>query len=115
MKAVHPLARALVDVEYAVRHYAREAGSDVALRFVAAIEATLVSIGEHPGSGSPRYAHELDLPGLRHRSLARFPWLVFYVEREDRVDVWRVLSARSDIPAWMVVPGEDQGPGEGSG
>lgn len=32
----------------------------------------------------------------------------------DRADVWRVLNARSDIPAWMVVPAEVQGPGEGS-
>jgi len=114
LKPVHPLARALVDVEDAVRQYAREAGPDVALRFVAAIEATFASIGEHPGSGSPRYAHELDLPGLRHRSLPKFPWLVFYVEREDRVDVWRVLNARSDIPVWMARRLEDEGSGEGS-
>ena len=115
MKPIHPLARALVDVEDAVRQYAQEAAPDVALRFVAAVEATFASIGEHPGGGSPRYAHELDLPGLRHRSLAKFPWLVFYVEREDRIDVWRVLNARSDIPAWMVVSREDDGRDEGSG
>jgi toxin ParE1/3/4 len=103
-----------VDVEDAVGQYAREAGPDVSLRFVAAVEGAFAAISERPGSGSPRYAHELDLPGLRHRSVARFPWLVFYVEREDRIDVWRVLNARSDIPAWMAVLLEGEGPDEGS-
>ena len=114
MKPVQPLARALIDVEDAVSEYAREAGPDVALRFVAAVEGAFAAIADHPGGGSPRYAHELDLPGLRHRSLVRFPWLVFYVEREDRIDVWRVLNARSDIPTWMAVPLEDEGADGGS-
>jgi toxin ParE1/3/4 len=26
---------------------------------------------------------------------------VFYVEREDHIDVWRVVHAQRDIPAWM--------------
>ena len=114
LKPVHPLDRALADVEDAVSRYARQAGSDVALRFVAAVEAKFAAIAEHPGGGSPRYAHELNLPGLRHHSMARFPWLVFYVEREDRIDVWRVLNARSDIPAWMAVLREHEGTDEGS-
>jgi toxin ParE1/3/4 len=46
--------------------------------------------------------------------LAGFPWLVFYVERQDRIDVWRVLNARSDIPTWMAVPPEDEGADAGS-
>ena len=33
--------------------------------------------------------------------LKRYPWLVFYVERDDHIDVWRVLRAEQDIPAWM--------------
>ena len=114
LKPVHPLARALVDVEDAVEQYAREAGPDMSLRFIEAIEKAFAAIAEHPGTGSPRYALELDLPGLRHRSVAKFPWLVFYVEREDRIDVWRVLNARSDIPAWMAVLLEDEGPDQGS-
>jgi hypothetical protein len=44
------------------------------------------------------------LPGLRHRRLARFPWLVFYVERDDHIDIWRVLDARRDIPTWLDDP-----------
>jgi toxin ParE1/3/4 len=34
--------------------------------------------------------------------LWRFPYLVFYLERADCIDVWRVLHAQRDIPSWMV-------------
>ena len=36
--------------------------------------------------------------------LRRYPYFVFYVEREDHLDVWRVLHAQRDIPAWMQDP-----------
>jgi toxin ParE1/3/4 len=29
---------------------------------------------------------------------------VFYVERPDHMDVWRVLHGQRDIPAWMQEP-----------
>ena len=93
------LARA--DIEEAVDFYARGAGRGVADRFVSALGRTLRSIGRHPASGSPRYGFELDLPGLRSKLLTRFPYLVFYVERADHVDVWRVLHGRREIPKWM--------------
>lgn len=98
-KPVVPRARAVRDAEDAVDFYAAEAGERVALRFVDALEAAYLAIGRHPSAGSPRYAHELDLPGLRSRLLRRFPFVVFYVERPDHVDVWRVLHAERDIPA----------------
>ena len=49
-------------------------------------------------------AHELNLPGLRVWQLARYPHLVFYMERPDHIDVWRVLHGQRDIPAWMKDP-----------
>ncbi|MDE0423122.1 MAG: type II toxin-antitoxin system RelE/ParE family toxin [Gammaproteobacteria bacterium] len=59
------------------------------------------TVGDHPAVGSPRYAHELGVPGLRSRSTGRFPYLIFYVDHEEEVDVWRVLHAARDIPARM--------------
>jgi toxin ParE1/3/4 len=56
------------------------------------------------GSGSPRYGLELNLPGLRCWPLARYPHLVFYLERVDHIDVWRVVDAHRDIPAWLRSP-----------
>jgi toxin ParE1/3/4 len=43
----------------------------------------------------------LNLPGLRHWSLGRYPYLVFYVEQPGYIEVWRVLHERRDIPAQM--------------
>ena len=53
---------------------------------------------------SPRYGHETNLPGLRAWPLSQYPHIVFYVERSDYVDVWRVLHGRRDIPGWMQGP-----------
>jgi toxin ParE1/3/4 len=89
------------DVEEAVDFYAREAGERTALRYVEALERVLAAVGAHPAAGSSRFGYELDLPGLRSRAVGRFPYLVFYVETPEHVDVWRVLHAARDIPVWL--------------
>ncbi|MCI4591739.1 type II toxin-antitoxin system RelE/ParE family toxin [Sphingobium sp. BYY-5] len=100
-KPVVPRARAQADISLIVDHYLQDAGADVALRFVDALEANYAALSSRPGAGSPRYAHELDLPGLRSRSISRFPYLIFYVEQPDHIDVWRILRARRDIAGWL--------------
>lgn len=72
--------------------------------FIAALQNAFIFIGDYPGAGSLRYAYELDLPGLRAHRVKDYPYLVFYLEREDRIDVWCVLHARKDIPFWMSDP-----------
>jgi plasmid stabilization system protein ParE len=37
-------------------------------------------------------------------AVARYPYLVFYIERPDHIDVWRVLHGQRDVPAWMQEP-----------
>jgi toxin ParE1/3/4 len=64
---------------------------------------------EHPAAGSPRYTHELDLPGLRVWPVRRFPYLVFYVEGAEEIDVWRILHGRRDVPAWLRPPAPEDG------
>ncbi|PZR32359.1 type II toxin-antitoxin system RelE/ParE family toxin [Caulobacter segnis] len=93
--------RAEQDVDEALGFYLAEAGGKVALGFIEALEQRYRRISEGPAAGSSRYAHELDLPGLRSRALKGYPYLVFYVQRLDHIDVWRVLHAASDIPAWI--------------
>jgi toxin ParE1/3/4 len=44
---------------------------------------------------------------MRPRRLARFPWLVFYVERDDHIDIWRVIDARREIPSWLDDPDQN--------
>lgn len=99
-----PRERANRDIEEALAHYAVEA-PEAALGFIRAVELAFDHIGRHPRSGSQRYGHELNLSGLRSWPLTRYPYLVFYVERADHIDVWRVLHAQRDIPAWMPGPG----------
>ena len=103
-KPVIPREQARKDVEEAVNYYVREAGDQTALGFIGALESTFRTIADNPATGSPRYAHELDLPGLRSKILKQYPYLIFYVEREDHIDVWRVLHAHRDVPAWMQPP-----------
>jgi toxin ParE1/3/4 len=41
------------------------------------------------------------MPGLRAWRLSRYPYLVLYVEREEDIEVWRVLHGEREIPAWL--------------
>ena len=100
-KPVVPRLQARRDADQAVDHYALATGPKVAFGFIEALAAAYRDIARHPAAGSPRYAHELGLEGLRCRRLRRYPYLVFYVEREDHIDVWRILHGRRDIPAWL--------------
>ena len=99
--------RARRDIDEAIEHYLSEAGPALALDFIDALDDTRRQIGERPASGSPRHAHELDIPGLRFQSVGRFPYLIFYVEKEAEIDVWRILHGARDIPAWMQQPHEE--------
>ena len=59
-----------------------------------------------PGNGPSALVRQgrMVLAGLRAWPLTRYPHLVFYVERPDHIDVWRVLNGQRDIPAWMQEP-----------
>jgi len=97
MKPIVRRALADDDILRAIDYFVANA-PEVALPFVDAVEETYRHIQKHPGSGSPRYAHELDLPGLRFWVCNRFPYLVFYVEQANKIEVWRVLHSHQDIP-----------------
>lgn len=103
-KPVIPRELANCDVDEAVDHYLSEDAEKAALGFIKALQQAYAHIGQHPVTGSPHYAHELNLPGLRSWPLMRYPYLVFYIERNDHIDVWRVLHGQRDIPAWMQAP-----------
>ncbi|MET1112412.1 MAG: type II toxin-antitoxin system RelE/ParE family toxin [Allosphingosinicella sp.] len=100
-KPVIRLESAQADEREVTAHYAREAGLDLALRFAEALKDAYCSIGNRPAIGSPRYGDILSIENLRSRAVRRFPYLVFYVEHEDHVDIWRILHAQRDIAAWL--------------
>lgn len=99
MKRIVPREAAERDVDAAVDHYTIEAGEDIARRFVESLRAAYGAIGERPRMGSPRYAVPMKFRGLRSRRLRRFPYMVFYFERDDHIDIWRILHAQRDIAA----------------
>lgn len=103
-KPVIPRQLANQDVDETIAYYVGEGAEQAALGFIEALASAYARIARHPATGSARYAHELDLAGLRSWPLSRFPYLVLYAERVDHVDVWRVLHAERNIPAWMREP-----------
>ena len=102
VKSVIPRALANRDVDDAIAWYLNEGAAQAALGLIEALEHAYAHIARYPATGSMRYALELNLPGLRSRPLKNYPYLVFYVEHADHVDVWRVLHGQRDIPAWLL-------------
>lgn len=100
MKSLVRHERADLDVEEAVDYYVQNY-PEYTLAFIDALEQAYRHIQRQPGTGSPRYAHELNLPGLRFWGCNRFPYLVFYFESTGQIDIWRVLHGSRDIPAWL--------------
>ena len=89
------------DINHAIDHYLGGAGRATALRFVDRVREAFLDVSISTEPGSPRYGHELNLPGLRSSPVRSFPYLVFYMTARGQVDVWRVLHRERDIPAWM--------------
>jgi toxin ParE1/3/4 len=89
------------DISEATDHCFGEGGIDLAIRLAEAVDAALLHVETHPASGSPRYAVELSLQGLRSWQTKSHPYIVFYVEGAGQVEVWRGLPAHQDIAAWL--------------
>lgn len=100
-KPIIPREHANRDVEETLAYYLGEGSESAALGFIDTLEQAYAHITRHPATGATHYAHELNLPGLRFWPLKRYPHLVFYVEHETHIDVWRILNARRDIPVWL--------------
>lgn len=101
MKPVILRSIAEADVDAAIAYYLAEAGGDTALAFVEQLEQANQRISKDPAIYSPRWGAELNLPGLRSLRVSKFPYVIFYMEQPDHIDVWRVLHAQRDIPAFL--------------
>lgn len=100
-KPVIPREQANQDIDEIIGYYLSEYAQQAALDFIDVLERAYKHISRYPATGSVRYAHELNLPGLRSWALKRYPYLIFYIEHNDYIDVWRVLHGKHDIPAWL--------------
>ena len=91
--------RADDDIETAFAYYLTEAGPQIAADFIYRLEEAIKQIARHPAIGSPRYGHYLEVPGLRHWPIKKFPYLIFYPETDKHIELARVLHSSMDIPS----------------
>ena len=100
MKPAFRSRRAQADIEAALAYYDHEAPHMVG-KLIDALENAVARIERAPAIGSPRYAHELNLPGLRYWMLRRFPYALYYFEHAEHLAVVRVVHLHRDIPATL--------------
>jgi toxin ParE1/3/4 len=97
-RPAHLRSRAASDIDETIAWLRGDAGDAVALAFIDALENGINRITRSPNAGSLRFVYELGIPELRALGLRRFPYVIFYVPLGDRIDIWRVLHTRRDIP-----------------
>ena len=104
---LRPLAEA--DLVERTRHYATEAGGNVAERFFDSAMDALRAVERMPGTGTPRIGELCDIPGLRMRRVEGFPCGWFYFVRSDHLDVVRLLADVQDLAAVLHGLEDDNG------
>lgn len=102
MKPAYLRPKAKDDRKNEVRYYRAKAGTTIAENLVSASQLALHQIEQEPGIGSPRLGQMAEIPGLRSWGIAGFPLIWFYFERDDQLDVVRMLGERQDMLAILV-------------
>ncbi len=87
------------DIDEAVAYYLADAGAAAALGFLEAFDQAMEHVCRHPATGSPRYGGMSGIGELRFWTLNRYPYSVFYRERDAAIEVVRVLHQSAGIPA----------------
>lgn len=76
--------------------YIADGSLDAAIRFLERTEQTINGLAMFPASGAPFPSRVPELKGMRTRLVRDFPkHVVFYVERDDTIEVVRVLRVSS--------------------
>ena len=104
-KPVVPRVLAENDLDRACDHYMTTSGTDVAVDFLHDFESVVAFVSRFPATGSPRYGYEPSLAGIRFWPMKKFPFLIFYIETEHYIDVWRVMHGNMDIISELQDPG----------
>ena len=87
------------DLIHLTQWYTEQGGSVLGERFFDTARAALAPLERMPGLGSPAIGERCGLPGLRQWGVSKFPVRWFYFEREDNLDMVRLLGERQDIAA----------------
>lgn len=99
MKPARPRPAAQQDLVELSLWCADKGGETLAACLFDAARAAMKPIERMPGLGSPALAESVGMPGLRHWGVdgSSVRWL--YLEREDHLDMLRLLGERQDIAA----------------
>lgn len=94
------------DFEHIARWYVREAGAEVAQRWLDALDGTLEKLKTTPGLGRLRRFTHPELQGLRSFGIQRpfHRYLVFYRWRDSELSVERVIHGSRDLPRRLLEP-----------
>ena len=90
---------AMLDMAAHVLYLNREAGAEIALRFVDAVEEALNRLEQFPHLGRVRHFRQSGLrswmvPGFRR-------WLLFYLPIKDGIRLYRVIHSAMDLEAQL--------------
>ncbi len=104
MKPVRHVPRATKDIDECAAWIHKE-NPAAARRFIEAIKLTDTTVSQMPGIGSRRYANIALIKGVRMVKVKGFEnYLFFYLERETRIVVLRVLPTARIIPQALQEP-----------
>lgn len=92
---LRPLAEQ--DLLDAAAWYIEQGGLALGGRAFDAARDALEPLMRMPGLGAPVSPERGGVPGLRHWGVSGFPLQWFYFERDDTLDVVRLLGERRDI------------------
>ena len=94
------------DVALRFSWYTDEASRDVAWRFFAAVDATLLALAQRPGMGRSRRFRHSALQGLRSfRVQPPFDvHLIFYRHTDRELSAERLMHGRRDLPRRLREP-----------
>ncbi|MEM6473882.1 MAG: type II toxin-antitoxin system RelE/ParE family toxin [Planctomycetota bacterium] len=95
-----PITRRPKAVEDVESHalYIADGSIDAALRFLERAEQTINGLALFPERGGPYATNQPELAGLRTKLVKDFPnHVVFYIERDDSIEVVRVLRGGQDM------------------
>ncbi|MEO0377904.1 MAG: type II toxin-antitoxin system RelE/ParE family toxin [Cyanobacteria bacterium P01_A01_bin.17] len=92
---IRPRASQDIDKHY---DFISQENPDAALRFFDAVRVTIAQIARMPGIGNLYPVRQPHLQGIRKWAVKGFrKYLIFYFDRDEAVDVVRILYASQDI------------------
>ena len=84
------------------RCYAEQGGHALGARLFDAAQVALEPLARMPGIGSPRVGQRCNQPGLRAWRVQGWPVQSLNFERDDHLDVIRLLGERQDVAAILI-------------